>query len=116
MEAWILFVILIAVVCTVNLLKTERLVRKMASATQGLTDLQNAVAAQTAQATLVVTAFNNLQAQIAALQAQETEVTDAQLEALAQSLQQAQATVATALAPATPAPVPPAPAPAPPAA
>lgn len=72
----------------------------MATSTQGLQDLQAAVAAQTAQSATVVAAFQSLQQQIAALQAQQGEVTDAQLETLAQSLQAAQAAVATALAPA----------------
>ena len=75
----------------------------MSSSTQGLQDLQTAVAAQTAQSALVVTDFQSLQAQIAALQEQEGEVTDQQLETLAQTLKSAQANVAAALAPATPA-------------
>lgn len=82
--------------------KIERLERAMSSSTQGLTDLQAAVAAQTSQAAAVVAAFQALAAQIAALQAQSGEVTDAQLETLAQSLQAAQASIAAALAPATP--------------
>ena len=73
----------------------------MASATQGLTDLTAAIAAQTIQSQAVVAAFTSLQAQIATLQAQEGEVTDAQLETFAQSLNAAQASVAAALAPAT---------------
>jgi len=79
----------------------RKLEEQMASATQGLTDLNNAVAAQTVQSQAVVTQFQSLAAQIAALQAQEGEVTDAQLETLAQSLVTAQASVAAALAPAT---------------
>jgi cell fate (sporulation/competence/biofilm development) regulator YlbF (YheA/YmcA/DUF963 family) len=75
----------------------------MSSSSQGLTDLQAAVAAQTAQAQAIVAAFQALEAQIAALQAAGAgEVTDAQLETLAQTLQQAQATVAATLAPAPP--------------
>ena len=74
----------------------------MSSSTQGLQDLQAAVVAQTAQSALVVSDFQSLQAQIAALQAQTGEVTDAQLEQLAQTLKSAQANVAAALAPAPP--------------
>ncbi len=80
--------------------RIKRLEEKMASTTQGLQDLQNAVAAQTAQSAAVVTQFQALATQIAALQAQPGEVTDAQLETLAQTLQAAQAAVAAALAPA----------------
>jgi len=82
-------------------LAVRKLEEQMSSATQGLTDLQNAVAAQTTQSAAVVAQFKALAAQIAALQAQEGEVTDAQLETLAQSLNAAQASVAAALAPAT---------------
>lgn len=78
----------------------------MSSATQGLTDLTAAVAAQTAQSQAVVTAFASLQSQLATAIAQEGEVTDAQLETMAQTLNSAQAAVAAALAPAT-APTPP---------
>ena len=76
----------------------------MASNTQGLQDLQAALAAETVQSAAVVAAFQSvaqqisaLQAQIAALQAQQGEVTDAQLEQFAQTLNQAQATVAAVL-------------------
>jgi hypothetical protein len=79
----------------------KRLEEQMASATQGLTDLNNAVAAQAIQSQAVITQFQALATQIAALQAQEGEVTDAQLETLAQTLNAAQASVAAALAPAT---------------
>jgi len=92
----------------------ERLGEMMSSSTQGLTDLQAALAAETTQSALVVAALQNfnsqltaLQAQVAALQAQlaaGTEVTDAQLEQFAQTLDTAQASVAAALpAPAAPA-------------
>ena len=79
----------------------------MASATQGLTDLQNAIDAQTVQSQAVVAQFTLLNQELAALQNQTQEVTDAQLEAFAQKLQSAQAAVAAALAPST-VPTPPA--------
>lgn len=85
---------------------------------QGLLDLEASIAALTTQDAAVVAALNtlvstqtSLQAQIAALQAQlaaGTEVTDAQLETLAQTSNAAQTAVAAALTAATP----PAPAPA----
>jgi len=91
----------------------------MSSSTQGLTDLQAAVASVVAQDALVVTALTSLNGQISSLQTQVTqlqaqlaagtEVTDAQLEVMAQTLDTAEATVTAALpapvaapAPATP--------------
>jgi hypothetical protein len=72
----------------------------MSSSTQGLTDLQNAVSALTTLATTVLTAIQSLQAQIAELQAQlaaGTEVTDAQLETMAQTLEAAESSITAAL-------------------
>lgn len=87
----------------------------MSTQGQGLTDLEARVAAQKALSDAVVAAFTNLEQQIAALQSQEGEVTDAQLETLAQTLQAGQDEVQAALsgipAPASTPPAPPAPAP-----
>ena len=90
----------------------EKLEELLSTQGQGLTDLQNALAAETVQSALVVSTLQGLAAQIAALQAQiatlqsqQGEVTDAQLETLAQGLTAAEASVAAAL-PASAAPAP----------
>jgi hypothetical protein len=83
----------------------DRLEEQMNAVNQGLLDLQKAVADETTLDAQIVAAFKALQAQIAALQAQATEVTDAQLEQLAQTLNGAQATLTALVPPATAPPV-----------
>lgn len=83
----------------------------MSATNQGLTDLQAQVAALTTISQTGAAALQSLEQQVTALQNQQAEVTDAQLETLAQTVKAANATISAALpaagvpptAPATPA-------------
>lgn len=79
-----------------------RLEKLMATSNQGLQDLQAISDQFGAFAQTVISALTTLEAELAALQG-APEVTDAQLEAFAQSFASAKASITAAL-PATPAP------------
>ena len=80
---------------------------QVATQGQGLTDLQAKIASLTTIATDVATAIQDLKGQITQLQGQVAagaEVTDAQLETMAQTIQAAEDVISQAVAPPAPAP------------